>query len=89
MDRRITATLLALLLGVIAALATWSGIWPMYRDAAAPSQEALANGDWPTTSVILWSLLVLVFWIVLWVLFLYWVFSVFSRRQRTPSQYAG
>lgn len=74
-DRRLTAALLALLLGFIVALSTWSLIWPMYRDAHAPSPEALAKGEWPTSRVILWSLLVLALWIALWVWVVYWALS--------------
>ena len=83
MDRRLTAALLALLLGFVVGLATWSQIWPTYRDASAPSQEALASGEWPTTGVILWSLLVLALWIAVWVWMFYWVLS-----RRKPPQYA-
>ncbi len=75
MDRRLTAGLLALLLGFITALTIWSRIWPMYRDATAPTPGAVESGDWPTTGVILWSLLVLALWIALWILFFYWALS--------------
>ena len=85
-DRRLTAGLLALLLGFIVALATWSGIWPIYRDATAPTPDAVKSGDWPTTEVILWSLLVLALWIALWVLFFYWALS---RLRPAPTHPKG
>lgn len=84
MDRRLTAGLLALLLGFISGLGTWSGIWPVYRDATAPSPDAVASGDWPTPAVILCSLLVLTLWIALWVVLFYRVLS-----RRTPMQRPG
>jgi hypothetical protein len=75
LDRRLTAGLLALLLGFIVAIATWTVIWPIYRDANAPQAEAVATAEWPTTEVILWSLLVLALWIALWVGFFFWALS--------------
>ena len=76
LDRRLTAGLLALLLGVVVALSTWAVIWPMYRDAYAPASEAeAAASQWPTTEVILGSLLVLALWMVLWVGLFFWALS--------------
>ena len=65
MDRRLTAGLLALLLGFIVAIASWGLIWPNYRGAGEP----------PSTPMILWSLLILAAWIVMWVGVLYWALS--------------
>ena len=75
MDRRLTAGLLALLLGFIVGIGTWTVIWPMFRNATAPSPDAVAKGEWPTTEVILWSLLVLALWVLLWIGVLYWGLS--------------
>jgi len=83
-DRRLTALLLALLLGFIVAIATWSGIWPAYRDATAPSPDAVENGEWPSATLILWSLLVLALWTTLWVVFFYWTLSRRLTRAELP-----
>ena len=74
-DRRLTAVLLALFLGVVTALATWAGVLPFYWHATAPSPDAIAKGDWPTLEAKLLSLLPLLLWVALWVLFFYWALS--------------
>ncbi|MHC4513519.1 MAG: hypothetical protein ACYTGW_00105 [Planctomycetota bacterium] len=79
LDRRLTAGLLAVLLGFIVGIGTWTVIWPRYRDGTAPTPDAVANGEWPTTEVILWSLLVLALWVPLWIGVFYWALS---RRRR-------
>ncbi len=64
-DRRLTAGLLALLLGFVVAIATFGVVWSEFRDDQEP----------PTNEVILWSLLVLALWIALWVGVFYWGLS--------------
>ncbi len=65
MDRRLTAGLLALLLGLIVAIATFGVVWSEFRDSKEP----------PTTEMILWSLLVLALWVALWIGVFYWGLS--------------